>query len=250
MIKKNIDKEAINLYWSPFFISEEKDWSFLYQNPITLFSDLNQHREKGNPNSYLSCPAMSNKMKKTLIFKNTIDSSYTYDKNLINSVLENSLGSGKEREASTDFGPIFKFFYSIIFFADQPLDVSFTSPYFHKSQYTQYGSVCPGEFNVGRWFRPYMFEVQMWEKEGVFNLKENEPIFYSEFKTTKPINLYRFNLSKKLNHYSNSCVETTSLFGRGQSLFSRYEKFKNIGFKEKILTEIKKNIIEEKPFKF
>lgn len=250
VIKENIDKKPINLYWSPFFMLDGKDWSFLYENPITLFSDLNQHKEKGNENSYFSCPAMSNKMKKTLVFKNVLESSYIYNEETMTPTSKTYLGSNKDRSPSMTFGPVFRMFYSIILFADEPLTTSFTSPYFHKSQYTQYGSICPGEFDIGNWFRPYVFEIQMWEKQGVFNLKKNEPIFYSEFKTTRPINLYRFNLTQKLNKYSSACVETTDLFGRGQSLFSRYQRFKNTGFRGKVLNEIKNNITDQEPFKF
>jgi len=250
MIKKNINNKPIDLYWSPFFMLDGKDWSFLYENPVTLFSDLNKHKTKGNPASYFSCPAMSNKMKKTLVFKNTIESSYVYDENSINATSENFLGANRDRDPSMACGPVFRMFYSVIFFANESLDASFTAPYFHKTEYTKYGSVCPGGFDVGNWFRPYVFEVQMWDKSGIFALKENEPNFYVEFKTERPINLHRFDLNDKLGKYSSSCVDTTSLFGRGQSLFSRYEKFNKIGFKEKVLTEIKNNLIDQQPFKF
>lgn len=245
-----MSNKPINLYWSPFFIPEYQDFSFLYENPITLYSDLHQYRKKGNPDSYLSCPAMSNKMKKTLVFKNVVESSYEYSEDLINPTTDGSIGFTKIRDSSLNIGPTLNLSYSIVFFADEPVSASFTSPYFHKPQYTQYGSICPGEFDIGQWFRPYDVEIQMWNNEGTFSLKKNEPMFYSEFKTTRPINLYRFEFNEKLRNYCLSCIRTTQTFGRGQSLLSRYEKFKNIGFKEKILTEIKKNIINEEPFKF
>jgi hypothetical protein len=245
-----VNNKPINLYWSPFFIPNYQDASFLYKNPTTLYSELQQYRKKGNTGSYLSCPAMFNKMKKTLVFKNVVDSSYEYNQESITPTIEGSIGLSKSRESSLNIGPTLNLSYSVVFFADEPVTASFTSPYFHKSQYTKYGSICPGEFDVGQWFRPYDVEIQMWDNEGVFNLKKDEPMFYSEFKTTKPINLHRFELNDKLRNYCLSCINTTQMFGRGQSLLSRYEKFKNIGFKEKILTEIKKNIIEEEPFKF
>jgi len=40
------------------------------------------------------------------------------------------------------------------------------------------------------------------------------------------------------------------LLGNFKPLASKYQKFKDVGFKEKILTEIKKNLIEEEPYKF
>lgn len=246
---KEKNKNSINVYWSANFNNEESDWSFLYQKPISLFSELNQIKEK-NSNHFLTCPAVSNKFKKILIFKNSISSSYTYDSNTIIPISKNYLGVSKTRDKSINVGPIYHFFNSIFLFSEEPLDVFFTPPYFHKPEHIKYGSCIPGEFNIGKWYRPYNFEVQMWRNSGEFNIKENEPLYYVDFKTDKKINLYRFNHSKILNNYSNACIGTTSLFGRGQSLFSRYNKFKQTGLREKILTEIKKNLIDEEPYSF
>jgi len=43
---KEKNKNSINVYWSANFNNEESDWSFLYQKPISLFSELNQIKEK------------------------------------------------------------------------------------------------------------------------------------------------------------------------------------------------------------
>jgi hypothetical protein len=245
----NKNKESVNVYWSENFNINDVNWSFLYQKPTSLFSDLNKNKENHNLN-FLSCPAISSKFKKTLVFKNSLLSSYVYNLESITPTSNNYLYSEKLRDSSINIGPLYRFFNSISLFSEEPLNAFFTPPYFHKPQYTQYGACVPGEFDIGQWYRPYNFEVQMWSNNGEFHLKENEPLYYVDFKTNKQINLYRYKNSELLNKYSTACIETTSLFGRGQSLLSRYNKFKQVGLREKILTEIKKNLIEEEPYIF
>jgi len=245
----NKNKNSINVYWCENSDITGANWSFLYQKPISLFSDLNKVK-KAHAENLLSCPAVSNKFKKTLVFKNSLASSYNYDLNSITPTSENYLQAQRDREPSFDLGPLYKISNSVSFFSEDPLSALFTPPYFHKSEYTKYGSVVPGEFDIGQWYRPFHFEIQMWSNSGEFHLKENEPLYYVDFKTDKQINLYRYNNSLLLSNYTNACVATTNLFGRGQSLLSRYNRFKQVGLREKILTEIKKNLIDEEPYIF
>ena len=62
--------------------------------------------------------------------------------------------------------------------------------------------------------------------------------------------LKRFNITEKLFLYANANAASSSIFGLGDSLLKRYERFKNVGYREKILTEIKKNLVDEEPYKF
>jgi hypothetical protein len=245
----NKNKDSINVYWSENYDINSPNWSFLYQKPTSLFSDLNKIKEKISDN-FLTCPAVSNKFKKTLVFRNSLTSSYVYDSESITPTSSNHLSVVKGRDSSLNFGPIYRFANSICMFSEEPLSTFFTPPYFHKPEHTQYGSCIPGEFDIGQWYRPYHFEVQMWDSSGEFKITENEPLYYVNFQTDKQINLYRFNNSQLLTNYYEACVGSTSLFGRGQSLISRYDRFKRVGLKEKILTEIKKNLINEEPYTF
>jgi hypothetical protein len=119
----------------------------------------------------------------------------------------------------------------------------FTPPMFHQPKYTQYGSVCPGEFDIGQWYRPYPLEMQMWGDKGIINLEHNEPLFYAEFKTDKKINLIRYRMTNRLSSYVNHCVDTTNYWGKGLGLQERYNRFKVSSMRELILAEIKDNLI-------
>jgi hypothetical protein len=199
--------------------------------------------------SMFTCPAVSNKFKKTLIFKISLDFAYEYDfldqNKKINPISDYSLSTFIQREQSIQSGPIIDIALRYILFADEPLNVSFTSPFFHEPKYTKYGSLIPGEFDIGQWFRPFNAEIQTWKQKGNIVFEKDEPLFYAELKTDREIILKQFSLSDKLYDYMNSCVETTTMFGKGQTLLSRYTRFKEIGMREKILTEINKNLIQD-----
>jgi hypothetical protein len=247
-------KDPIIVYWSPFMKMDgrKRDWSFLYPEPQTLFIDTvkNKRKESGK-DSYFACPAVASKIKKILVFNSPMRSSHEFNFENDNEYLEPTdevfLYLDKTRPASSDNGPTLIYSLSYIFFAEEPLDIYFTPPMFHEPKYMKYGSIIPGEFDVGQWFRPYNFEVQTWKNKGEIHLEEDEPIFYAEFKTDRPIILKKFNCNDVLSSYAEANATSSFVFGRGEGLIKKYKRFKDVGFREKILTEIKKNLIDENP---
>jgi hypothetical protein len=249
-----MNKKPINVYYTtgpkPSF-NDDGDWSFLYPKPKTLFSDLIDKRKNVKDSaSYFLCPAVSSKFKKILVFKNPINCSYSYEGKNIKETSDQYISAQIIREPTLDIGPTVEFALNYHFFADEPLLAYFTPPFFHKANYTKYGTVMPGEFDIGKWYRPYNVEFQMWENKGDLILKEDEPLFYLEFKTDRPIVLHRHVQTYKTGEYLSSMTKSPNLFGRFQSLNDKYEKFKNVGYREKILTEINKNLIDEEPYRF
>lgn len=240
--------DTVNIYWAPLFNNSHKDWSFLYQKPQTLFNDLGNDviKDKGENALFFSCPAISNKFTKTYVFKSSMDSSYKYNEQAIEPTTRSWIHAEYVRTPTLKAGPLINFNLDYIFFAEEPVDAYFTPPFFHKPQYTNYGSVIPGEFDIGKWFRPYTFEVQTWSTSGEFHIKKDEPLFYVEFKTNKKINLQMFSVNDQIIKYTDACVNATTLLGLPRSsLIDRYKLFKNIGMREKILLEIRKNILYE-----
>ena len=251
-----MSKKPINIYWSlANDETDETDWTFLYPKPKTLFSTLIKERnDTKNFFSYFSCPAISSKFKKILVFNSSFDISYEYGYNqdvpYIYPKSKNFINVSLKREETIYQKPTFQFSLHYCFFSDEPLDAYFTPPFFHKPEYTKYASAMPGEFNIGKWFRRYNFEVQVWESNGEIHIKTDEPLFYVEFKTDRPINFHRFQSNNILTKYEKSNMDSIKLFGPFQTLQEKYEKFKQVGYREKILTEIKKNLIDEEPYKF
>jgi len=250
-------KNPIVVYWSTIDNSRTNptlDLSYLYHEPTNLFADIKSRRVESLPkNSYFACPAVSNKFKKTLVFKNSVSCEYIYsfedETRIIAPTTEGFIPVYEFRDDAIIDGPTIEFAMGNIFFAEESLDINFTPPYFHKPQYMKEASIMPGGFDVGQWFRPYNLELQFWQKSGTFSFQEDEPLFYAEFLTNRPVILKKFVMNEPLIKYMNSTVASTELFGKGQTLLSRYTKFKNVGLRDKILLEIKKNLVEADPIK-
>jgi hypothetical protein len=243
-------KDEIVIYWSDSSTSKGiNDNPLFYPKPKSLFDDMRENKvQRENTGSYFTCPAISNKAKNTFVFKGTMDCEYRYDfsdgKQLISSVNGNYYNFRNDRSQMLSYGPTFLFDLQYHFFSEDSVEAFFTSPYFHEPKYTKYGSVIPGEFNIGNWFRPYLFEIQTWKNKGDIRFEENEPLFYVEFKTNKKVILKRFKINEQLYEYSRKCVDSTHLFGRGQSLLSRYNRFKDVDLDKKVLFEIKNNLLD------
>jgi len=252
-----MSKKPINVYWSPCVVpSIQDDWSLMYPKPKSLFSEVMAHKSNDqNAGAYLSCPAVSSKFKKILVIKNNVNCSYSCETNdenesFIQPTTESYIATEVLRKPTIDVGPTILFKLEYLFFADEPLEVCLTPPMFSKPQHANYGVVMPGQFDVGQWFRPFVFEVQMWDRSGDFHLKQDEPIMYLDFKTDRPILLHRFNMSEKLLSYQRTPFASRYLFGKFQTLIENYKNFNKVGLSSKILTEIKNNLIEEDAYKF
>ena len=255
-----MNNDSIVVYWSPGYNADIQDWTFLYPKPKTLFSSTRQHVSNKNNqvdmeknSSILACPAISAKFKKIAVFENPMSCSYTYDFSnflengdfSIENKTKNYISYKVERQPTIDYGPSITFALSYILFSEESLDAYFTPPMFHPPKYMKNGSAIPGEFNIGKWFRPFNFEVQMWSQKGEFILEKNEPLFYVEFKTEKKVILKRFTMTQELYNASAACSESYRLFGSDQTLEDKYDRFMNTDMRDRVLSEIKKNVVEE-----
>jgi hypothetical protein len=246
-----MSKKPITVYWSPAFNIDQNDndWSLLYLKPKSLYKEIQETRIDSAPaGNLLACPAFSNKYKNTYVFRSSQPCHYEYDyennKHSINTLEPRSYRIWSSREQSFSFGPMFGFAFYNIFFADEPLTASFTPPYYHEPKYTKHGSVIPGEFDIGQWFRPFNAEIQAWNNKGQIIIEEEEPLFYVEFKTNRPIIFKQFLLNDQLAKYAKLCVTSHQTTGFGKSLLYKYNRFNKIGLREKILFEIKNNTID------
>jgi hypothetical protein len=248
-----VNKDNVTIYYAAVPRSTGYLEYLHYQTPHLLSNEYAKKIIKGRGpfSSMFSCPASAAKLKRTLVYNSPVSMSFKYDVDIENDKKEiydqsgDKMGIDYVRDPMFDFGPTLCLTLGYIFFADEPVEASFTAPYFHKAKYMNYGSVIPGNFDIGQWFRPYNFEVQMWNNSGDFYLEKDEPLFYVEFLTDKKITFKEFEVTPLLYSYMNSCINSTEIYGLGQTLKSRYSQFKNVRLKDKILTEINKNLIKD-----
>jgi hypothetical protein len=250
------DNDVINIYWAPASNENGSDVEseMLYPNPTNLYDDLFKIKNKELKfvdQTFFACPAIQSNFKNTFVFKNVVKTNYnynyTYDTNNleIGSDLKIGLPISSWRPPVVSYGPQIIFGLGYLFFADQSIDAYLNSPTFHKAGYTNYGTIFPGSFDIGQWFRPYFFEVQTWNQTGKFIIEDDEPIFYLSFKTNKKIKLHRFKNTKLLSQYANHCVGSSSTIKSKTSLAYRYKIFNQSSLNKTVLKEIKKNLIGE-----
>lgn len=251
-MKKDKEEDFITVYWAPamsYEVELHREFNMLYPEPENMFSYLTSKRSEHNQSrSVMVCPAFTNKMKKTFFFKNSVECNFLYETSDRGEVYLQDQKAFPEtvtaiRPPGFIFGPTIVVNFPYIFFSDSDLEANFSQPTFHPQGYSKYGSVTPGRFNIGSWFRPYAVEIQMWNNSGELIIKEDEPIFYVEFLTDKKIKLVRFKYTKKLLTYAQHCVDAPQIFGKYIPLPKRYKKFKESRMRDVVLKEIKENIV-------
>lgn len=240
-------KNSITVYYaSPDNLQETQDWSILYKEPKSLNSylldNLNKNRNKDvNNRAYMSCTAFQRMTSNTYVIENPMTSSYTFNET-IESTSKNSLSILIKREPQLNNQILFEYDYPIIFFAEESLEIQYTPPYFLNAPHMQYGAVTPGQFNIGKWFRPIQTEINLWENINTFSIKKDEPLAFINFLTDKNINFIKFHMSEDLSKIMNVC-STGSVWEQNVPLINRYKRFHESQMIEKTLKLIKNNIL-------
>lgn len=244
-------EKPLVIYWAPYSSDEIPDagnWNMLYKDPVPLYNDLIVHKTKeSGKDSLFSCPAVGGRFKSTFVFKNNLRTEIDYDckndNNLIEAKTKQQVAMRKIRPNLMENSMSLVYAMRYYFFAEEPIQVVFNPPFFHKPGYMKYGSIIPGTFDIGQWFRAYNCEIQMWETKGKFIMEEDEPLFYLEIPTDRKVIFKRFEFTKKLDSYALSVSESPFTLGSNLPLVKRYKRFMQTRTNEIVLKEIKANLL-------
>jgi hypothetical protein len=245
-MKKN-NKEPIVVYWAPNVMY----WNLFYPDPKNLFESLveQKNNDRGN-NTFFSCPAFGNKTKNTYVYHFPMDVEYEWDfSNKENKIFKPVndknpfIGFNISRPATINNSPQIELNLFYLFFCEEPLEATFSAPYFSKPNYTKYGSVTPGTMDIGQWFRPYTTEMTLWDEKGTINFKNEEPLFYVEFLTDRPVILKRFNTTEKILECAQACSRSATEWSARIPLIDRYKRFNDSKMNKIIIKEIKDNLL-------
>ncbi len=241
-------KDELVVYWAPDFIENQQfDWNILYNNPTSAWNDVKEKIDKNsNSPQIAACPAVKDILKNTFCFSSSAAANYVYDINnkTFVSRIKSYIGLDEVRSPNLKNKLQLTLGLSWIFFCEEPLKIEITPPYFSDAKHLGYGSVVPGTFDVGQWFRPYLAEFILRKDVTEFVLENDEPIFFARFFTDRDVVLKRFVMDEKLKRLERSCAASGNIFGRSMSLDSRYAIFKNTGTNKKISSIIKANAID------
>jgi hypothetical protein len=235
------------IYWSPYNKDKDFDWGILQYDPENLFEKLKNNMDKDSfkksKSNLVMCPAVKNSVNKIYVFKNTVQSYFEFkENNEIIAVSKNHINASIQHDNSLQNCRLFVYHLPLIFFSENDINMTLSSPYFSNCPHLKYGSIVPGKFNISKWFRNINIEFNLWENVNEFKIEKDEDLFYVNFECNEEIELIRFDLNDRL-------LKIAEVTGRSSSwekfipLRERYERFKKSQMHKIVIKEIEKNII-------
>jgi hypothetical protein len=240
------------VYWAPADFNlntAPKDNSLLYYEPLSLLNILKNNKsnlseEQSIRNTFFSCPVFSKLSKNIFVLENPLKTDLTIKNNSIKYSGETGIPSTIVHPPSLNNQILFIYNMKWVFFTeDDSLNMKLTSPYFSNSNHMRYGSIVPGQLDIGKWFRNITLEYNLWEGVDNFFIDKGEHLAYIEFDTNKKVELVRFKLNTELKTY----LESTSSSSNWEPMVSiqeRYERFKRTRMKDLVMKEIKANLLD------
>lgn len=252
-----MSKNTITVYWAPAaFTDENESWNMLYSEPISI-------NKKINNNSLLDsrlkqCPAIKNNNKNLFALTSSIKENFEVNtemaKNIIatqdpnfNIPVEGNVKLGIRTVRKEQYKNHLNYLYNLswLFFADEPLEVKFSSPYMPPSSPMKDAFVVPGQFDIGQWYRPFHLEYMAPESSSSFNIEEEQELVYLQFLTDKKVVFKRYTMSSKLLSIATESAQSPASYGRFKTLKQRYLMASKSKVPKIVLSEIKKNLVED-----
>jgi len=245
------DSDIITIYWSPAsFTNQDPSWNMLYKAPESVFSKIKRARPQGEMSV---CPSMKGLLKKVYSFESTIDDEFDLSAEYLSSTSSLSrnelmttgsrVALAKARESNFDNFVDITYNLSWAFFSDEPVSARLTAPYFPSFSPVEGAMLAPGEFDIGKWYRPMVLDYHIPIKDSKFVVKKDQPLFFLELKTEKRIEFKRYTLTQELRHLMNESMQATNRYAQNQTLSERYKFAEASSLKERVLKEILKNVI-------
>ena len=243
-------QEELVVYWAPSYGNTSQsdiDWSILYNEPISVMSDMKKDVNKNaNANTFLICPAYKDLFKNTFILSSSLGTHLKINEvtQEFESQLENYVGGSRSRDETTLLNrPHLRLNLGWAIFAEEPVVLEVTAPYFSGAKHMRYGTLVPGTYDAGSWFRSANPEIVLNKDETEFVLEDNEPIMYIRFLTDKKIVFKRFIMNQEIQRIEGSCVQHPRVFGRNKPLSERYAVFNRTRMNKKLIQLIKNSLI-------
>ena len=236
-------KLKTKIYWAPVFVGDT-DWTILYEQPQTLFNVLQNEVNRDIPrgDNVFLCPSFTNLVKRILPITFPFDTKYIRKDQ---DVIPDSKHYLDITTRTSSFNNCINFtpHYRYIFFSEEDVNITLSSPYFSNSPHMKYGRVTPGSFNISKWFRSINFEIILWSESDKIEFKKGEYLAYVHFDTKNDIEFVQFTMNDELHNIQRVCG-TSSTWASQESLCTRYDRFDKSNLNKIVMREIKKNIVE------
>lgn len=227
------NREYINIYWyGPYDLKH-------------VLSDLTDAKTEHYRGTHiLDCPGVKAGLKNVYMICSKNAESYSWD---IDTMTVIPTGNTTPHEDLHVREPYFKntFFFTtgheVLFFADEPLLMTATAPYFHSPSYLGKGMTISGEYDIGKWARPLQQDIICNRPRGEIVFNPNDPIYYFKFHTDKKLRFIRVIRNGVIDALTSNLVfdprrKENRRFG---PLAKRYDAFYKSDYWQGLLNEMK-----------
>ncbi len=254
------ESDVVTVYWAPSkYVLAGSSWAQLYSDPTPLMSE-----HKKNPNnktkgdSIFKCPAHTETNKNVFVFKSNLEDEFDFPQSIFTHIEHykeedyprNYRSVGNKLTFDLQRVPSYEGYANIVynmgwlFLASEPLTAKFTAPYYPPTSPANGALLANGEFDIGKWYRPYNLDYHIPAGTEKLSFKENQHLFYMHLNTTKKVVFKRYILSPELYNLAQEASSVARYYGLTHGLTQRYDMARKSKVIEQAKYFIEKNILE------
>lgn len=244
--------DEITVYWAPAtFSKNDTSFDMLYREPESVLSTFMKNKL---PKAQMAmCPATKNLMKNIFALKSNIDDNFRISRPISGDFAElpngTPIGMGKvllNLERETSFSGYVNVSYGLkwLMFSSEPVVARLTAPYFPAESICDGALFSFGQMDIGKWYRHLNLDWHIPTDTQEVSIKENQSLAYLEFLTDKKVTFKRYVATPRLLQIATETSQAPQRYGRNWPLGKRYEMARRAGHRELVLSEIKKNLVD------
>lgn len=245
------------VYWCP----SVSGWEMLYSEPQSVYSAIKSKANISllkNGGNMFACPASNDLLQNVYTIKSNIDDYYELPIEFLEEIQQqeftgsinlpinkNKISFVAQRKSILEGYWDIEYNLHWAFFSEEPLKMKMTSPYFPHQTPAPGAFVAAGQLDIGQWFRNINLNYFVPKTATAMEFKIDDSLLYLEFMTDKKIVFKRFRMTPLVEEMLREGAESSFRYGKYLPLAKRYEMARKSKLRERVLTEIKKNLIEE-----
>ena len=234
----------MNVYWT---LDHSKVVGSLRVKEIEpVLKNLNKNISKlGYRSGYNRCPAFRDYFHNVYGWRSLYTYSIREENNTYKSDLYNQEFYDRHITIRSVKEKLISFYQYVSFVSDSPsLELSLEHPYFEDNKFTATCYVVPGILDIGKYYRFLDFAFHIKKDYNTFSVDEGDILYYLRFHTKEKIKFKQYYMTDKLREYQHMITDIKEFSvsaPRPISFF--YEIYKKSNLKNKILKEIKENLV-------
>ena len=205
--------------------------------------DLAKDSPSESDGVYMKCPAFQSLLKNVYAVYSLFDFELSVDR-ANNHITSSLVEFEKTIEVRGENLTLFSISAFLNLFTEEDgLEVSQISAFLEDNEFVRDTITIPGRLDISKWYRPIEQAVRFRKGVDKISVGLDDVVFYLDFNTEKKIKFVRYEMSERLEELASKCVRSKDEKRKVKKLSYYYGLFKRNNYKEKVLEEIKKNIL-------